>query len=122
MPTPKPPYPMAFRQQMVELVQARRKPADLAREFKCNACSIHTWVHAASTIHGGAGADANAPLSPSERQELIERRRTLRQVQMERDILAKGDEEGKTARWAVLPRNARFASKSEKTFTPSTNA
>jgi transposase len=49
-----------------------------------------------------------AALNAQERQELIELRRKLRQVQMERDILAKA--------------TAWFAGKSEKTFTPSTNS
>ena len=40
LPTPKPPYPAAFRQQMVELVRAGRGVSDLAREFGCNASSI----------------------------------------------------------------------------------
>ena len=35
MPTPKPPYPAAFRQQMVELVRAGRGVTGLAREFGC---------------------------------------------------------------------------------------
>lgn len=48
------------------------------------------------------------PLSVAERQELIELRRRLRQVQMERDILAKA--------------TAWFASKSEQTSTTSTNS
>jgi len=34
MPKSKPPYPAPFRQQMVELVQAGRTPAQLAREFR----------------------------------------------------------------------------------------
>ena len=33
MPIPKPPYPAAFRQQMVKLVRAGRGVSDLAREF-----------------------------------------------------------------------------------------
>ena len=33
MPTPKPPYPAAFRQQIVELVHTGRSPSELAREF-----------------------------------------------------------------------------------------
>jgi transposase len=33
-----------FHQQMVELVQAGRTPAQLAREFNCSAQSISTWV------------------------------------------------------------------------------
>lgn len=48
------------------------------------------------------------PLSVAERQELIELRRRLRQVQMERDILAKA--------------TAWFASKSKRTSTTSTNS
>ena len=44
MPTPKPPYPAAFRQQMVELVRAGRGISDLAREFGCNASSIHALL------------------------------------------------------------------------------
>ena len=47
MPTPKPPYLAAFRQQMVELVRAGRGISDLAREFACNASSIHAGVKAA---------------------------------------------------------------------------
>jgi transposase len=47
MPTPKPPYPAAFRQQMVELVRGGRRVSDLARKFGCNASSIYPWVKAA---------------------------------------------------------------------------
>ena len=46
MPTPKRPYPAAFRQQMIELVCAGRGISDLAREFGCNASSIHAWMKA----------------------------------------------------------------------------
>lgn len=110
MPIPKPPYPAAFRQQMVELVRAGRGVTELAREFGCNASSIHHWVKAADGAIGpGAGAvSADAPLTASERQELLELRRKLKQVQQERDILAKA--------------TAWFAGKSEKTFTASTNS
>jgi transposase len=51
------------------------------------------------------GTDA---LSGAEREELSRLRRQLRQVQMERDILAKA--------------TAWFAAKSDKTFTPSSNS
>jgi transposase-like protein len=44
MPIPKPPYPAEFRQQMVELVQAGRTPAQLAREFSVSAQSISSWL------------------------------------------------------------------------------
>ena len=95
---------------MVELVRAGRGVTELAREFGCNASSIHHWVNAAdpdkaaSVTTGASGA----PLTASERQELLELRRRLKQVQMERDILAKA--------------TAWFAGKSEKTHAPSTNS
>jgi len=110
MPITKPPYSAAFRQQMVELVHAGRGPTELAREFGCNASSIHGWVNRAGRAAGGNAAEAghDKALSANERQELQELRRKLKQVQMERDILAKA--------------TAWFAGKSERTFTPSTNS
>ena len=105
MPKPKPPYAQGFRDQMVELVRSGRTPSELSKEFGCHTTSILSWVRQA----GGSGATALpanvAALNSQERQELIELRRKLRQVQMERDILAKA--------------TAWFAGKSEKTFTPS---
>ena len=95
---------------MVELVQAGRKPSELAKEFNCHATSILSWVRQ-SGGSAPAVALANAQgtaLSTLERQELIELRRKLRQVQMERDILAKA--------------TAWFAGKSEKTSITSTNS
>jgi transposase len=108
MPTPKPPYPAAFRQQMVELVRAGRGISDLAREFGCNASSIHAWVKAAGGLDGSGASSIDTPLSMNERQELNELRRKLKQVQQERDILAKA--------------TAWFAGKSEKTSMSSTNS
>lgn len=89
MPRTKPPYAQAFRDQMVQLVRSGRTPSELAKEFDCHVTSILSWVRQA----GGSGATAApanvAALNAQERQELIELRRKLRQVQMERDILAK---------------------------------
>ena len=99
---PKPPYPDAFRQQMIELVHAGRKPSELAKEFGCHETSISGWVRQA----GGMPTPLHAiSLSNDERRELVELRRKLRQVQIERDILAKA--------------TAWFAVKSEKTSTAS---
>ena len=113
MPTAKPPYPAAFRQQMVELVRAGRGISDLAREFGCNASSIHAWVKAAGGLDGSGATSTDAPLSVNERQELIELRRRFKQVQLERDILAKA-----TAWFAAYSRLVG----SEKTPTASTNS
>ena len=62
------------------------------------------WMRQADEA-SGVPAPAGA-LSANERQELIELRRKLRQVQLERDILAKA--------------TAWFANNGDKTFTPST--
>ncbi len=101
----KPPYPAQFREQMIELVRAGRKPGELAKEFGCHATSILNWIRQADGATGVVPTQAGA-LSASERQELVELRRKLRQVQMERDILAKA--------------TAWFANNGDKTFTPST--
>jgi transposase len=88
MPKPKPPYAAEFRQQIVELVAAGRSTSELAREFGCHETTIRSWVR----LSGGSKAVAaktTPALNDAERQELIELRRKLRQVQMERDILAK---------------------------------
>lgn len=111
MPQSKPPYDAAFRQQMVELARAGRGLKQLSREFGVSANSIRNWVQ-----HDERGAPAArakppsgaAPLSNAEREELLELRRKLRQVQMERDILAKA--------------TAWFAGKSEKTPGASSNS
>lgn len=102
------PYAQGFRDQMVELVRAGRNPNELAKEFGCHVTSILSWVRKAGGV-GAARLPADvAALNAQERQELIELRRKLRQVQMERDILAKA--------------TAWFANKSDKTFTPSLNS
>ena len=106
--TPRGPYPAQFRQQMIELVAAGRKPSELAREFGCHETSILNWMRSAQSADAvsPASANASAPLNAAERQELVELRRKLRQVQQERDILAKA--------------TAWFAGKSEQTYTPFT--
>ncbi len=104
---PKPPYPALFRQQMIDLVATGRRPSELAREFGCHETSILNWIRASKGADASLGvANSSEPLNASERQELVELRRKLRQVQQERDILAKA------AAW--------FAGKSEQTSSAST--
>lgn len=107
MPKSRPPYPAEFRQQILELARAGRTPSELAKEFGCTAQTVANWIAAdgRNTRREKPGSDA---LNSAEREELARLRRQLRQVQMERDILAKA--------------TAWFAAKSDKTFTPSSNS
>ena len=94
---------------MVELARAGRSASELSREFGPHVTSILSWVgkaHAGGQAGGAPTASQDAQLCAAERQELVELRRKLRQVQMERDILAKA--------------TAWFANNGEQTYTPST--
>ena len=83
----------------------RAKTQRIAREFGCHETSILSWIRAVkgSDAAPAAALQNSAALNAAERQELIELRRKLRQVQLERDILAKA--------------TAWFAGKSEQTPT-----
>ena len=69
----RPPYPAAFRQQMVELVRSGRTPGDLAREFEPSAQAIRTWV-------AQADRDAGTRNDGLRTEELEEVRRLRREV------------------------------------------
>lgn len=79
------PYPPEFRQQMVELVWAGRTPHALAQEFEASAQTIRNWVAQAERDQG----KRKDGVTSAEREELTRLRRELRQVKIERDILAK---------------------------------
>lgn len=79
------PYPPEFRQQMVELVRAGRTPESLAREFEPTAESIRNWVKQADRDDGRRDDGLTSP----EREELRRLRREVRQLKIEREILAK---------------------------------
>ncbi len=91
----KPAYLAEFRQQMVELVALGKCPKQLSKEFGCHYTSIQTWCRAAgvpirSSQAVALAATSSVPsLSADERQELMELRKKLKRVEMERDILAK---------------------------------
>jgi transposase len=103
----KPPYPAAFKQQIVELAMGGRTPAELAREFEVSAQSVTAWV-ARAAADSGKPLPGKDVLSTVERDELARLRRQVRQLQQERDILAKA--------------TAWFAAKDSKTSTGSTNS
>lgn len=71
-------------------------------------CLTHKISDKLAALPPPKGNVSQGPLNAAERQELIELRRKLRQVQMERDILAKA--------------TAWFAGKSEKTSITSTGS
>jgi transposase len=93
---------------MVELVEAGRIPAELAREFGCSANSILSWVHQAKGPEKAQTVLQEGALSPDEREELRRLRRENRELKLDREILAKA--------------TAWFAAKSGKTHTPSSSS
>ena len=92
---------------MIELARAGRSSAELSREFGCSAQTIINWV-AQAAIDAGKPLPGKDGLSTAEREELSRLRRQVRQLQMERDILAKA--------------TAWFAAKGERTSTTSSNS
>ena len=107
MPRTRPPYPAEFRQQIIELAHAGRTPAELSREFGPSGQTIANWIAQDARDAGSALADKEG-LTSAERQELVQLRRKLRQLEQERDILVKA--------------TAWFAARHDKTFTPSTSS
>ena len=85
MPRSRPEYAPEFRQKMIELVRTGRNPEELAKEFEPTAQTIRNWV-ARADANGGKRPEL---LTSSEREELTKLRRELRQVKLEREILAK---------------------------------
>lgn len=92
---------------MIELVRAGKTPAALSREFGCSAQTITNWVAQAS-IDEGRPLLGKEGLTSAEREELVRLRRQLKQVQLERDILAKA--------------TAWFAARKDGTSTPSSSS
>lgn len=85
MPRTRRPYPAEFREQIVELVRAGHKPADLAREFEPSLNSIKAWVRQAD-LDDGIREDG---LTTEDREELRRLRRENRELKKDREILVK---------------------------------
>ncbi|HEX9108102.1 MAG TPA: IS3 family transposase [Longimicrobiales bacterium] len=79
-------YTAEYRQQMVELVQAGRKPVELAKEYGVQADTIRSWVRQAAVTQETAAA---AGLSVSELEELKRLRREVAVLREEKEILKK---------------------------------
>ena len=85
MPRTRKAYAPEYRRRMVELVRAGRSPEKLAEEFEPSANAIRNWVVQADRDEGLR----DDGLRTEEREELRRLKRELRQVKLERDILAK---------------------------------
>ena len=85
MPKPKPPYPLEFRQRIVELVRAGESPEKLAKRFEPSGQTIRNWVAQADRDEGRRSDG----LTSEEREELRRLRRENRQLLEEREILKK---------------------------------
>ena len=79
------PYPIEFRQKIVELARAGRSAEELAKEFEPHLQTIQNWI-AQADRDSGLRQDG---LPSAEREELIRLRRENRQLKVERKILSK---------------------------------
>ncbi len=82
MPRTKPAYAPELRQRNLDLAQAGRTPASLAREFEPTETTIRNWV-AQAARDAGVRTDG---LTTEQRKELNELRREVRTLREERDI------------------------------------
>ena len=85
MPKSRRPYPLEYRQRIVELVRAGRSPESIAREFEPTAQCIRNWVRQAER-DGGRRRDG---LTTDERTELQRLKRENATLREEREILKK---------------------------------
>ena len=85
MPKSRPPYPAEFRRKIVALVRAGRTPEELSKQFEPSAQTIRNWL-AQTDRDEGKRTDG---VTSAEREELAKLRREVRQLKLEREILAK---------------------------------
>jgi transposase len=85
MPKSRRPYPLEYRQRIVELVRAGRSPESIAREFEPTAQCIRNWVRQADR-DDGRRSDGLTTDERTELQRLKSENATLRE---EREILKK---------------------------------
>ena len=76
-----------FKADAVRLVTSGAKTiAEVTKQYELSANSLRRWVESAESDAGSASPDA---LTSAERNELMELRRRVKRVEMERDILKK---------------------------------
>jgi transposase len=85
MPRPHPPYPPAYRAQILELVRGGRSPESVAEEYEPSAQTIRNWLKQEELD----GPRRGGGLTPTEREELTRLRRENDRLRVEREILSK---------------------------------
>ena len=85
MPKSRRPYPLEYRERLMELVRSGRSPESLAKEFEPTAQCIRNWVRQADR-DAGRRQDG---LTTDERSELQRLRRENATLREEREILKK---------------------------------
>ena len=85
MPKSRRPYPLEYRQRIIELVRGGRSPESLAREYEPTAQCIRNWVRQADRDEGRR----QDGLTAAERTELRRLRRENATLREEREILKK---------------------------------
>jgi transposase len=93
-------YPKEFQAQLVRLHRAGRSFTELSREFGCSPWAISRWAKQAERDEGcGDGG-----LTTEERTELVQLRREVKRLKLEREIL------GKASAWfaqEIVPNSRR---------------
>ena len=79
------PYPLEYRQRVIELVRAGRSPEELAKEFEPTAQCIRNWIRQADRDEGRR----HDGLTTDERTELQRLKKENATLREEREILAK---------------------------------
>ena len=83
MPKTRPPYPLEFRREAVQLVRSGRSVKDVAESLGCSEQSLHNWVKQ----HQLDRRERDDGLTTEEREELRKLRRENVRLKQEREIL-----------------------------------